>query len=190
MTLQEHLDNITDYKLTVLPDGSAHLTRSYWNPDRSYKAMNEKPYIFEEGTKMVDGFGNIVTITSIQRRPSLDGKAPQWTFQVKENGNTYIQYECKGIYVKSFSKDEVEQILGKGNQKDCGIYSNIVEDNVSDKFFVGQSVFYDALDNIAFTCGVVDIDSVDGDNITLITMFGERITTTTSHIRHLKAVNH
>ena len=61
--------------------------------------------------KVVDIYSNIVTITKVNRYPSIDGKAPQWTLNVKENGNTYVYYEIAGIFVKERSADGVNNLL-------------------------------------------------------------------------------
>ena len=100
-----------EYSITIRKDGSAVVTRDYWNPDKSFKAMNEKPYLFEVGMKVVDPFGQIVTISVINKRPSVEGRAPQWTLNVEENRNTYVYYELAGIFVREVSKEEIEAFL-------------------------------------------------------------------------------
>jgi hypothetical protein len=100
-----------EYTINMREDGSAVVARDYWNPDKSFKAMNEKPYLFEVGMKVVDPWGNIVTISQVNKRPPVDGRAPQWTINVKENGNTYVYYELAGIFVKELSVDEVNKLL-------------------------------------------------------------------------------
>ena len=100
-----------EYTINMRKDGSANIAKNFWNPDKSYKAMNEKPYLFEVGMKVVDIFSNIVTITHINKYPSVDGKAPQWTLNVEENRNTYVYYEIAGIFIKELSKEEVEKLL-------------------------------------------------------------------------------
>lgn len=100
-----------EYTINMLKDGSAVIAKDFWNKDRSLKAMREKPYLFEVGMKVVDIFSNVVTITNINKYPFIDGKAPQWTVNVKENGNTYVYYEIAGIFVKELSKEEVEKLL-------------------------------------------------------------------------------
>lgn len=100
-----------EYTINMRNDGSAVIAKSYWNPDKSFEAMNEKPYLFEVGMKVVDIFSNVVTITNINKYPSIDGKAPQWTLNVKENRNTYVYYEMAGIFVKELSIDEVNKLL-------------------------------------------------------------------------------
>lgn len=100
-----------EYTINLRKDGSAVIARDYWNPDKSYKAMNEKPYLFEVGMKVVDPWANIVTIKEIHKRPSIDGKAPQWTIEVEENGNTYVYYELCGIFVKELTKEETEKLI-------------------------------------------------------------------------------
>ena len=100
-----------EYNITIREDGSAVIAKDYWNPDKSLEAMEEKPYLFEEGMRVVDPWGNVVTISHINRRPSVDNRAPQWTINVKENGNTYVYYELAGIFVKELSADEVNKLL-------------------------------------------------------------------------------
>lgn len=92
-------------------DGSAVVTRNYWNPDRSFKAMKEKPYLFEVGMKVVDPWGNIVTISQIDKKPSVDGRAPQWAINVEENGNTYLCYELAGIFVREVPPYTIEAFI-------------------------------------------------------------------------------
>lgn len=89
-----------ELSISIKEDGSAVLTRSYWNPDKSFKAMKEKPYLFEVGMKIVDPFLSVVTIKEIHERPSINGEAPQWTLNVEENHNTYVYYEIVGILVR------------------------------------------------------------------------------------------
>ena len=100
-----------EYTINLRKDGSAVIARDFWNPDNSLKAMKEKPYLFEEGMKIVDPFSNIVTITKVNKHPSVDNKAPQWTLNVEENRNTYVYYEIAGIFVKELSKKEVDKLL-------------------------------------------------------------------------------
>jgi len=100
-----------EYSITMREDGSAVVARDYWNPDKSLKAMEEKPYLFEEGMKVVDPWGNVVTISHINRRPSVDNRAPQWTLNVQENNNTYVYYELAGIFVREVPAHEIEAFL-------------------------------------------------------------------------------
>ena len=102
-----------EYTINMRDDGSAVIAKDYWNPDKSLKAMNEKPYLFEVGMKVVDPWGNIVTISQVNKRPSVDGRAPQWTLNVEENGNTYVYYEIAGIFVKELTKEEIKMLLSK-----------------------------------------------------------------------------
>lgn len=100
-----------EYTINLRNDGSAVIARDYRNPDKSLKAMEEKPYLFEVGMKVVDIFSNIVTINEVHKRPSVDNRAPQWTLNVRENRNTYVYYELAGIFVKELSKEEVDKLL-------------------------------------------------------------------------------
>ena len=102
-----------EFTINMRKDGSAIIAKDYWNPDKSLKAMEEKPYLFEVGMKVVDIFSNIVTISEVHKRPSVDSRAPQWTLNVEENGNTYIYYEIAGIFVKELTKEETEMLLSK-----------------------------------------------------------------------------
>ena len=100
-----------EYTINLRKDGSAVIARDYWNPDKFLKAITEKPYLFEEGMKVVDSWGNIITITQVNKHPFVNNKAPQWTLNVKENSNTYVYYELAGIFVKELSKEEIESLL-------------------------------------------------------------------------------
>lgn len=100
-----------EYTLNMRKDGSAVIAKDYWYKGNDFKHMMENPYLFEVGMKVVDPWGNIVTITKVNKYPSIDCKAPQWTLNVKENGNTYVYYEIAGIFVKELSVDEVNKLL-------------------------------------------------------------------------------
>lgn len=100
-----------EYSINLKKDGSAVIAKDYWNPDKSLKAMEEKPYLFEVGMKIVDIFSNVVTIKEIHKYPSVDNRAPQWTLNVEENRNTYVYYEIAGIFIKELTKEEVESLL-------------------------------------------------------------------------------
>lgn len=100
-----------EYSITIRKDGSAVIAKDYWYRGDDFKHMRENPYLFEVGQKVVDPWGNIVTITKVNKYPPVDNKAPQWTINVKENKNTYIYYELAGIFVKELSKEEVEKLL-------------------------------------------------------------------------------
>lgn len=86
--------------LTIRDDGTGVLSSSYYNPDKSLKALKEKPYLFEVGMKVVDPWGYPVTISEVHKRPSVNGEASQWTLNVEENRNTYVYYEIVGILVR------------------------------------------------------------------------------------------
>ena len=100
-----------EYTINMRKDGSAVIAKDYWNPDKSLKAMEEKPYLFEVGMKIVDIFSNVITIKEIHKYPSVDNRAPQWTLNVEENRNTYVYYEIAGIFVKELTKEEIEYLL-------------------------------------------------------------------------------
>ncbi len=56
-----------EYTINLKKDGSAVIAKDYWNPDKSFEAINEKPYLFEIGMKVVDIFSNVVTISHINK---------------------------------------------------------------------------------------------------------------------------
>jgi len=95
--------------------GYVHVARDFWNPDNSIKAMEEKPFLFEVGQKVVDIFSNVVTIKEIIKYPpSSPGKCPQWNLLVEENGNCYVYYEIAGIFVKTITDKSLIEFLTKG----------------------------------------------------------------------------
>lgn len=100
-----------EYSINIRKDGSAVIAKDYWYKGNDFKHMTENPYLFEVGMKVVDPWGNIVTITQVNKRPSVNNQAPQWTINVEENGNTYVYYEIAGIFVKELSKEEIEKLL-------------------------------------------------------------------------------
>jgi len=100
-----------EYSITMRKDGSAVVARDYWYRGDDFKRMAENPYLFEVGMKVVDPWGNVVTITKVNKYPSVDNKAPQWTLNVKENRNTYVYYEIAGIFVREVPAYEIEAFL-------------------------------------------------------------------------------
>lgn len=89
-------------------DGTAVIARDKWNPDHSMEAMDNKPFLFEVGQKVVDIFSNVVTIKEILKYPpSKPGCCPEWNLLVEENGNCYRYTEIAGIYVRMVSAVEL-----------------------------------------------------------------------------------
>ena len=107
-----------EYTINLRKDGSAVIAKDFWNPDKSLEAIENKPYLFEIGMKVVDIFSNVVTITEIHKRPSVDNRAPQWTLNVAENGNTYVYYEIAGIFVRELSIKEIKELLCAGLEEE------------------------------------------------------------------------
>jgi len=100
-----------EYTINMKKDGSSVIARDFWNHTENFKDMEKRPYLFEVGQKVVDIFSNVVTIKEVIKRPSIDGKAPQWNLRVQENRNTYVYYEIAGIFVKELTKEETEKLL-------------------------------------------------------------------------------
>lgn len=100
-----------EYSINLKQDGTAIIAKNKWNQDHSIKAMNEKPFLFEVGQKVVDIFSNVVTIKEILKyKPFNKGACPEWNLLVEENENTYRYTEIAGIFVKYISKEELEQL--------------------------------------------------------------------------------
>ncbi len=97
-----------EYTINLRSNGTAAVARSKWNEDHSLKAMEEKPFLFEVGQKVVDIFSNVVTIKEIIKNPPLKpGCCPEWNLLVEENGNCYRHTEIAGIFVRELTADEV-----------------------------------------------------------------------------------
>lgn len=92
--------------------GCIHIAKDFWNPDKSIEAMDNKPFLFEVGMKVVDIFSNVVTIKEIIKHPpTKPGQCPQWNLLVEESRNCYIYYEIAGIYVKTISDKNLISFL-------------------------------------------------------------------------------
>ena len=101
-----------EYTINVRKDGSAVIAKNKWNRDYSMKAMDEKPFLFEVGQKVVDIFSNVVTIKEIiKHKPSRPGACPEWNLLVEENGNCYRYTEIAGIYVRTLTVDELKSLI-------------------------------------------------------------------------------
>lgn len=106
-------------------DGTAVIARDKWNPDHSMEAMDNKPFLFEVGQKVVDIFSNVVTIKEIiKHKPSKPGCCPEWNLLVEENGNCYRYTEIAGIYVRMVSAAE---LLTLTNEDSLGIDKDLEE---------------------------------------------------------------
>lgn len=93
-------------------DGCIHVAKDFWNPDKSIKALDEKPFLFEVGMKVVDIFSNVVTIKEVIKHPPYKpGACPQWNLLVEENKNCYIYYEIAGIYVRTITDPQLIEML-------------------------------------------------------------------------------
>ena len=109
---------MNDYTINInKTDNVAHITKSYWNPSRKLKDMEERPFLFEVGMRIVDIFDNVVTIKEIIKRPPLQpGQCPQWLILVEESGNQYQVREIAGIYVKTVSMNELNAFIGNAEK--------------------------------------------------------------------------
>ena len=106
-----------EYTINLRNDGSAVIARDAWNKDHSIKAMDEKPFLFEVGQKVVDIFSNVVTIKEILKYPqSRPGCCPEWNLLVHENGNCYRYTEIAGIYVRMVSAEELVRLTAECEQ--------------------------------------------------------------------------
>jgi hypothetical protein len=108
-----------EYTLNVnAKDSCIHVAKDFWNPDNSIEALDNKPFLFEVGMKVVDIFSNVVTIKEIIKHPaSSPGACPQWNLLVEENRNCYIYYEIAGIYVTTITDKDLINFLTKNGIK-------------------------------------------------------------------------
>lgn len=101
-----------EYSINVREDGTAVIAKDKWNKDYRLKAMEEKPFLFEVGQKVVDIFSNVVTIKEIIKHPPIKaGYCPEWNLLVEENGNCYRYTEIAGIFVRMVSAQELSNLI-------------------------------------------------------------------------------
>ena len=107
-----------EFTINLREDGSAVIARDKWNKDRSIKAMNEKPFLFEVGQKVVDIFSNVVTIKEIiKHQPLKQGCCPEWNLLVEENNNCYRYTEIAGVYVRTVDSTELKALIEENPTK-------------------------------------------------------------------------
>lgn len=97
-----------EFSITVQENGYALLTKNPTNPDaltetdidHEGKIISSKPWLYEVGMKVVDVFGQVVTITEIYKsQPITPGAMPSW-IMLCDNGNQYPPRELAGILVR------------------------------------------------------------------------------------------
>ena len=71
--------------------------------------VGKKQYILEVGDKVVDIFGNVVTIKEILHHENT----MTTNYLIEENGNCYQPHEFCGLYIKHLTLDEVKDIVGE-----------------------------------------------------------------------------
>lgn len=110
-----------EFSITLRKDGSAVLTKSkyVWNEEHGYTKtslddLENKPFLFEVHQKVVDVFGNTVTIKEIiKNKPPKAGACPEWFLLVEENENCYRYTEIAGIYVRDISAEELKHLINQ-----------------------------------------------------------------------------
>lgn len=75
--------------------------------NRDYKNAWKKRYILEVGDKVIDIFGNLVTIKEILHHE----ETKTTNFLIEENGNCYCPNEFAGLFVKYISEQEFENLI-------------------------------------------------------------------------------
>lgn len=72
-----------------------------------------KRYLYNEGDKIVNPWGQVETIKEIIRDYNPNQHGYEWIIMVQENGNQYNPCELNGIYVKAISLDTFDIIMYK-----------------------------------------------------------------------------
>lgn len=97
-----------EFSITVQKNGYALLTKDPNNPNALKEKdkddygllIDSKPWLYEVGMKVVDVFGQVVTITEIYKsQPITPGAMPSW-IMLCDNGNQYPPRELAGILVR------------------------------------------------------------------------------------------
>ena len=98
--------NIIGDSITVTKDinrrGIAYMREDFRN-------CWKKRFILEVGDKVVDAFGNVVTIKEILYHENTKGI----TYLIEENENSYQPQEFCGLFIKRLTLDEVKDIVGE-----------------------------------------------------------------------------
>lgn len=100
-----------DYHINIFED-SISITEDINRKGTDYMMEDirnawKKRYIIEVGSKVVDIFGNVVTIKEIIHHESTQTT----NYLVDENGNTYNPWEFAGIFVRFITKEELKDFL-------------------------------------------------------------------------------
>ena len=98
--------NIIGDSITVTKDisrrGVAYMREDFHN-------CWKKRFILEVGDKVVDIFGNVVTIKEILHHENTKTT----NYLIEENGNCYQPHEFCGLYIKHLTIDELKDIVGE-----------------------------------------------------------------------------
>ena len=130
-----------EYTINLRKDGSAVIAKDYWNPDKSFEEMNEKPYLFEVGMKVVDIFSNVVTIKEddviyrdgmsvAELANSIGVSAAEVVKKLMSMGlmislNQSIDYDTASIVVMDYNKNiKKEEAVNEINFEELEIIDN------------------------------------------------------------------
>lgn len=101
-----------DYHINIFEDNKISVTKDINRKGVDYMLEDidnawKKRYILEVGSKVVDIFGNVVTIKEIIHHESTQTT----NYLVEENGNTYCPREFAGVFVRFITKEELDNFL-------------------------------------------------------------------------------
>lgn len=112
ISLQRKKKSMKEYHISIFDGKNVVLTKDierrgldYFKED--YKTAWMRRYIIEVGDKVIDIFGNIVTIKEILHHESTKTT----NFLVEENGNCYNPWEFAGLFVRYLSNEDFERLI-------------------------------------------------------------------------------
>ena len=86
------------------------------NPNPKFTSYKDtcdltKRYLYKEGDKIVNPWGQIETIKEIIRDYCPTQHGHEWLIMVEENGNQYKPCELGGIVVKTLTNDSFNELI-------------------------------------------------------------------------------
>ena len=102
-----------DYHINIIGD-SITVTKNINRKGVAYMREDfhncwKKRFILEVGDKVVDAFGDVVTIKEILYHENTKAI----TYLIEENENCYQPQEFCGLFIKRLTLDEVKDIVGE-----------------------------------------------------------------------------
>lgn len=105
------------FNLIVMTDGSGIITRDIHStlkeqcddPEKPWSLNWRKRYRIRVGDTVVNPWGMLETIKEILHHEETEST----NYLVEENGNCYLPRELNGIYVRSLTPEEVNQLTSE-----------------------------------------------------------------------------